>query len=235
MKKNLRKLYQKYLKGDEKTESKKCKARLKNCHQCGTRYNKDDTICRECNEPRRTCDKWAIQGKEVCKTHGGNAGRKMTKGVHITKGTFNSKDWEIIKTKIQEKSREHEFVYQVAMASFRKIVETSEDPVINIGAASECMSKIIKYMTDIDKVESDMIHIHTLDEVDKQKLEQYIKKVTDRVLASAMVIIIGILKRNVQDQVLYNKIYDEIPQAYKDLLVQKIELLQKNDREGNND
>ena len=87
MNKNLKKIYKKYLKGDEESAPKKCKARVKNCHQCGTRYNKDDTICRECKEVRRTCNKWAVLGKDVCRTHSAKAGRKMTKIVHITKGT----------------------------------------------------------------------------------------------------------------------------------------------------
>ena len=165
----LKKLYSHFLKkGEQPKKNQKCKARLKNCSNCGQHFKKDETVCSGCKSPRGTCGKWAIEGKEVCVKHGGHAGRSMTKGVFITHATFTKAQWVQIEEAIKEKRREHEWVYQVATAAFKRIATETDNPCTVLAAASEYFSKIAKYMTDIDQVALDTHHTHSFNEVEKQ-------------------------------------------------------------------
>ena len=69
--------------------------------------------------------------------HGGNAGRPMTKGVHITHKSFTQSEWDLIKRRIDEKTRLHEFAVQVAQLAFEKIVKSAEEPITILAVAAE--------------------------------------------------------------------------------------------------
>lgn len=231
MTRDLREIYSKFLKKKQVLEHQKCKTILKNC-KCDYHFKKGEEICPQCKTSRQTCGSWAMQGKEVCRMHGGKAGRPLTRGVHLTSGTFTKAEWEQIEKAMNEKTREHEFVYQIATAAFRKIIDNQEEtdersPIIALQAATEYFSKISKYIRDIDAQEASMVHTHTFDEITKQKLEKRIIKITNQALQNALMLIVGILKRDIKDTTLYEKIYSQFPQIYKDLLDQKMRVLNK--------
>ncbi len=224
---NLKRIYEKFLNlkegGSKKVEHPKlkCKARKSKCSNCGYKFRKGDSEnCPQCGEKRKTCDRWAMNGKEVCHIHGGHAGRKMTKGVFVTAKSFTKTEMEIIKQNMEKKVREHEFVYQVATAAFKKIMDNTleNEPEHILEAAAIYFSKISKYIQDIDAQEASMVHIHTFDEIDKKKLEEKIKNISNRVLQNALLIIVSILKKEINDMSLYNKIYSQIPEAYRMLI-----------------
>ncbi|MDD5589202.1 MAG: hypothetical protein PHP92_04060 [Candidatus Nanoarchaeia archaeon] len=218
MEKKLKAIYSKFLNKDKPSEKKKCIARNKNC-TCGYHFKKDETKCPECGKFRTICGRWAMVGKNVCRTHGGKAGRKMTKGVFITKSTFTKEEFDKIEKAMLEKKREHEFVYQVATAAFKKIVDNVDNnPMLIMGAATEYFSKIAKYIQDIDRYEAEMVHIYSFNEVDKVALEKKIKEITERVLKNALMIIMGIMKKELNNNDMYQRIYGQIPEPYRILL-----------------
>jgi hypothetical protein len=222
MKGVFKKLYSGFLKPEEKTESKKCKAVVRTCHNCDYHFKKGEDVCPQCNEARPTCNNWALPGKDVCKIHGGHAGRPLTTGTYLSKGTFSKEEWEQIKIAVKEKERQHEFVYQVATAAFKKIIEKHDDPIVVLKAASEYFSKIAKHVEEIDKSYSDIPHVVTLDEISEKEIGRRIVSGGTRMVQNALLIIISILKRKIQDTTLYDAIYDEFPQQYKDLIVEKM-------------
>lgn len=218
MEKKLKGIYLKFLNKDKPIEKKKCIARNRNC-KCGYHFKKGETRCPECKSTRTICGRWAMTGKNVCRVHGGKAGRKMTRGVFVTQSTFTKDDLVKIEKAMLEKKREHEFVYQVATAAFKKIVDNVDNnPMLIMGAATEYFSKIAKYIQDIDRYEAEMVHIYSFNEVDKITLEKKIKEITERVLKNALMIVLGIVKKELNNNEIYLRIYSQIPEPYRVLL-----------------
>lgn len=226
MEKKLKAIYSRFLNLDKQEKNVKCKARKRICKKCGYRFKKDETICPVCKTERAICGNWAVPGRTVCRFHGGRAGRPITKGVHLSKASFSEEEMSIIKKNIEQKTREHEFAYQVCVAAFKKIIDnTSDNPEHLLEAGAIYFSKIAKYMNDIDAIEASMTHIHTFDEIDKQKLGDKIKSITDRVLQNALLIIDALLKKEISDKALYEKIYNQIPDIYKNLMNEKLKAI----------
>ena len=224
MNQNLQKLFASFSgkKNDKgKKESKKCKARMKNC-SCGHHFKTDEKKCPECKKDRKTCGKWALDGKEVCRLHGGSGGRKMTTGANVSDKTFSDDDWDKIKISMDGKIREHEFAYQVATMAFKKIIEGADDynggPLMILGAATEYFTKIARYIHDIDKCELEIVHVHKIADMDRQTLEARMKNMINRVLTNTLINIMAILKKNISDPELYKQIYNDFPIMYKELI-----------------
>jgi hypothetical protein len=226
--KDITKLYQKFLKGDlsedrKKLPPKKCKAKLRRCRKCEYKFKKGEEVCPECNTPRETCNNYALPGKDICKIHGGSdkVGRPMTTGANVSSKSFTQEEWVIIKQRMKEKTREHEFAIQIAQMAFEKVVKDTDEPIKILAVAAEYFSKIVRYVKDIDIQQANMVHFHTFDEISKHKLEKFTLDISNEVLKNALFIIVGVVRKHIDNDDLFNKIFSDFPKIYQDLYFEK--------------
>ncbi len=222
-KQNIRELYKTYKNKNKeiKHEKKKCKARMRNC-DCGYHFKKGEEECLDCKQKKRTCKNWVLPGKEVCRIHGGKGGRPMTRGVVLKESSFTKKEWDEIKKGIEEDRDWSDFVYQTAGVAYKKIVDNinpnvPEDVILLLKAACEFYNKIIKSHKDLATQQKLPVN-HCLEPLIKQQINKDTNEYVHSLLKGCVESILTITSQEINDKVIYKRIFERVPECYKDYI-----------------